>query len=232
MRSFLRGLCCVAATMFMLLSIGSTSTAATSYSVPSNSGFKSYMSYRTITDKKSKQWELQQRAHTDENGIRVVDGRYCVAIGSYFNAPVGTPIDVHLSTGKVLQCIVGDRKNDDDTDAMNIQAPVNGNVVEFVVESSKLSSIVRKRGTLSADPYFEGTVTNIVVYSDYQPEITNTVKKVEDVKTVDVGDKELEQITYQSSSDIDCVYATAEEADVTEEVFLTYTPIDGMVIGN
>lgn len=232
MRSFLRGLCCIVATLFMLLCIGSTSTAATSYSVPSNTGFKAYMSYEAIRNTKSKQWELQQRAHTDENGIRVVDGRYCVAIGSYFNAPVGTPIDVHLSTGTVLQCIVGDRKADADTDALNIQAPVNGNVVEFIVDSNKLSAEVKRRGTLTADPYFEGVVTNIVVYSDYQPEVTNTVKKVEGVDTVNVGDTELECISYQSSSDIDCVYATADEADLTEEVFLTYTPIEGMIIGN
>lgn len=232
MRSLLQGLCCTVATLFLFLCIGSTSTAATCYSVPSNTGFKAYMSYHAITNKKSKQWALQQRAHTDEDGIRVVDDRYCVAVGSYFNAPVGTPIDVHLDTGTVLKCIVGDRKADADTDAMHIQAPVNGNVVEFIVDSSKLSAEVRSRGTLSVDPYFEGVVTSIVVYSDYQPEITNTVKKVEAVETVSVDDIELTKINYQSDSDIDCVYTSIDAPEDTEDVFLTYTPIDGMVIGN
>lgn len=232
MRSFIQGICCTVATLFLFLCIGSTATAAISYSVPANTGFKAYMSYQAITDKKSKQWELQQRAHTDADGIRVVDDRYCVAVGSYFNAPVGTPIDVYLSTGTVLKCIVGDRKADKDTDARNILAPVNGNVVEFIVDSKQLSAEIRSSGTLSANPSFEGAVTNIVVYSDYQPEITNAVKKVEEVETVSLDDTELTKISYQSESDINCVYATTGAVADTEEMFVTYTPIEGMVIGN
>ena len=56
----------------------------TSYNVPDNSGFKSYMSYKTITNKTSKQYNLQQKAHTGDYGIRMVSDRYCVVLGTYF----------------------------------------------------------------------------------------------------------------------------------------------------
>lgn len=232
MQRFLQGLCCAAATAFLFLCVGNRVNAATSYSVPENSGFKAYMSYHKITDKNSKQWELQQRAETNEDGIRVVDGRYCVSVGSYFGAPVGTPIDVHLDTGIVLQCITGDGKADKDTDEMNVMIESNGNVVEFIVDTDVLSKDIKRQGTLSADPRFEGKVTSVVVYSDHEPEITEATKSVTEVDTVQVGDVELTRVNYASDNDVNCVYTTTEQAEDITETFLTYTPIDGMVIGN
>ena len=39
-----------------------------------NTEFKTYMDYRTITDTSSAQYDLQQHAYTDSQGIRRVDG--------------------------------------------------------------------------------------------------------------------------------------------------------------
>ena len=86
------------------------------YDIPKTRGFKSYMPYTAITNKKSKQYKLQQLASTGAYGIRVVDSRYLVAIGTAFNAEVGTYIDLILEDGFVIPCIVGDVKSPRHTD--------------------------------------------------------------------------------------------------------------------
>ena len=61
---------------------------------------KTFMDYRTITDRTSRQYSLQLRASTnEENGLRMLRGRYMVAVGSYFGCSVGQFIDVVLSDG-------------------------------------------------------------------------------------------------------------------------------------
>lgn len=231
MQQLIKGISCMVATLLLSMCVGMNANAATSYGVLSKSEFKAYMSYEKITNTKSKQWELQQRAHTDEDGMRVVDGRYCVAIGSYFGAPIGTPIDVQLDTGEVLKCIVGDRKADADTDELHIMAPVNGNVVEFIVDTHKVSTQVRKSGTLSVDPRFAGAVTCITVYSDQEPEITNTVTPAKDISITQAEVAEVANVDAATVSVNTYVYSTVEQEEVSE-VFSTYAPIDGMVIGN
>ena len=81
--------------------------------VPANSGFKSYMPYTAITSKNSNQYKLQHtEAYTGEHGIRQVDGRYCIALGSYFGKEIGTYYDLVLENGTVIPCILADRKAD------------------------------------------------------------------------------------------------------------------------
>ena len=72
------------------------------------------MGYKTITDKTSKQYELQQMAYTDEEGFRKIDNRYCVAIGTAFGVYTGQMLDVELENGTVIECIVGDIKKEKD----------------------------------------------------------------------------------------------------------------------
>lgn len=134
--------------------------AATAYDVPTNSSFKSYMSFKTITSVNSRQYKLQEQCVTNELGFRVYDGYYTVAIGTGFNAVVGDYLDVTLETGKVLHCIVGDIKKLKDTDGRGIQA-ANGNVVEFIVDTDALSDEVKYHGNVSYYEGFEGSVTNI-----------------------------------------------------------------------
>ena len=83
------------------------------YIAPITSGFKSYMPYtksngESIFNKNSNQYKLQQQCHTGLYGIRVKDGRYCVAIGTAFNADVGTYFDLILANDTVIPCIVAD----------------------------------------------------------------------------------------------------------------------------
>lgn len=121
------------------------------YSVPSNRGFKSFMPYKAITSKSSPQYKLQYNyAYTGNYGIRQIDGRYCVALGTAFNASVGTYVDLVLANGTVIPCILSDVKADCDTESNNIVTAHNGCVSEFLVDKSVLESNAKRDGDISS----------------------------------------------------------------------------------
>lgn len=126
---------------------------------------KTYMDYRTITDKYSRQYALQLRASTNpDNGLRMLRGRYMVAIGSYFNCKVGQFIDVVLSDGEILECIVGDAKQDIHTDSDNLHG-LSGDTVEFIVDEKVLKSTTEVDGNISyVSDVFDGKVVEIRTY--------------------------------------------------------------------
>ena len=110
---------------------------------------KSYMDYRAITARRSPQYILQHGyAVTDTTGIRTVNGRYCVALGSYYTHDVGRHVDVVLQNGKVLPCIIGDCKANRDT-MYNHSVGSNGGVCEFVVDTYYLPRMVKTMGDCS-----------------------------------------------------------------------------------
>lgn len=122
--------------------------------------YKCYMDYRCITDTSSPQWELQQGAWTDENGLRRVGDRYCVALGSAFGSTIGTNYIIELETGEMLRCVLADQKADRDTNAEHT-ADMNGAVIEFVVDTPCLSDTVRSMGDISYIEGFNGKVEKI-----------------------------------------------------------------------
>lgn len=139
-------------------------------SVPDgNTAFKSYMSYTAITNKESEQWQLQQNAVTDENGLRMVDGRYMVAVGSYYSNTIGEKIEIELEGGCRIPAIVGDLKADVHTDEKNQYRAVydsdgnfiSKNVVEFIVDMNTLDKKAKNWGDISAIEGFEGNVVGI-----------------------------------------------------------------------
>lgn len=109
---------------------------------------KSYMDFKTITSTISNQFKLQRLAVTDKTGIRTVNGRYCIAMGSYYSHDVGQYIDVTLNNGKILKCVVGDCKQDKHT-IRNRSAGLDGGVVEFIVSSKQLPLKARQMGDVS-----------------------------------------------------------------------------------
>ena len=119
------------------------------YIAPITSGFKSYMPYTAITSKSSPQYKLQQIAYTGTYGIRQYDNRYCVAIGTAFNADVGTYFDLILANGTVIPCIVADIKADKHTDSNNMVTIANGCLTEFIVDSSTLNRKAKRMGDIS-----------------------------------------------------------------------------------
>ena len=119
------------------------------YIVPITSGFKSYMPYTAITSKSSPQYKLQQSTYTGVYGIRQYGDRYCVAIGTAFNADVGTYLDLILVNGTVIPCIVADIKADKHTDSNNMITIANGCLTEFIVDSSALNKNAKSMGDIS-----------------------------------------------------------------------------------
>lgn len=132
--------------------------------VPSNNTIKSYMDYRTITLTNSRQYKLQKSlAYTDSNGLRMVNGRYCVAVGSYYTTTIGQYIDIELENGEIIKGVLADCKADKDTDSTNKMHP-DGSVVEFVVDVNVLDNTAKKMGDISYINGWDSKVVNIKVY--------------------------------------------------------------------
>ena len=135
-------------------------TLSTTSWQPDGGEFKCYEDYRCITDTTSPQYELQQTAWTDENGLRRVNDLYCVALGSAYGSDIGTKYIVTLSTGRTLPVILADQKADRDT-VQGHTRDRNGAVMEFVVDTPYLDAAVRYSGDISSIPGFEGYVEEI-----------------------------------------------------------------------
>ena len=140
------------------------------YDIPKYEGFKSWMSYKTITNRSSKQYKLQQIASTGYAGIRTVNNRYCVAIGTAFDASIGTYIDLILEDGFVIPCIVADIKSPKHTDANNVFT-ITGKTkkticcTEFVIDPEKLNVNAMESGNISdCNELWTECVRSIVVY--------------------------------------------------------------------
>lgn len=133
------------------MAVENLESAYMDYDTPPDNSFKSYMDYRTITDTTSMQYELQTQADTDAYGMRMVDNRYCVAVGSYYSTTVGQAVDIIMENGNVIQCIVADLKQDIHTDSTNRQNP-NGSIVEFLVDTDVLHRRIQRTGDIS---YFD-----------------------------------------------------------------------------
>lgn len=129
-----------------------------------HSSLKSYESY-TVFDENYDQYELQEMAVTDENGFRMINGNYLVAIGSKFGVKIGQYFDLTLENGTVIHCIMGDQKADIDTDVNNLYTD-NGCMSEFIVDISKLDSTVKTMGDCSyICEEWNSRVVSITVYS-------------------------------------------------------------------
>lgn len=133
--------------------------------ISGQNGFKSYMSYKLINSHSSDQYKLQLLAYTGDYGIRMVDGRYCIAVGTALNASVGDYIDLVLNNGTVISCIVGDIKDNRHTLSDNITTAANGCVSEFIVDDNYLSSIIKQSGSVSkVNDSWDSAVVEFVMY--------------------------------------------------------------------
>jgi len=134
------------------------------YETPDNK-IKSYMPYKAITSKSSNQYKLQKIAYTGNYGIRQVNGRYCIAVGSAYTTEIGTYIDLVLDNGTVIPCILGDCKDDRHTDSSN-KVSSDGALAEFIVDISSLNTMVRKMGSLDyACEEWNSKITKIRIYN-------------------------------------------------------------------
>lgn len=135
------------------------------YEVPNNT-IKSYMSYKKITYKYGNEYKLQEIAYTGNYGVRQVDDRYCIAVGSAYTKEVGTYIDLVLENGTVIPCILGDCKDDKDTDSSH-RITYDGSLAEFIVDDKQISRSVKKMGSLNyACDEWNSKISKIRIYDN------------------------------------------------------------------
>lgn len=130
-----------------------------------DTSFKTYMDYRAITDTSSPQYELQQEAYTDSDGIRRVGDDVCIAVGSAYADNIGDRLEITLESGSTFTAVVGDFKADRDTDSKHMYYPVcegMGDVTEFIADTSKLDRQVRISGSIGSVEKYSGCITSIV----------------------------------------------------------------------
>ena len=129
-----------------------------------HSEFKCYMPYTAIRSVSSPQYKLTRssNAHTNEYGIRMYKNRYCIACGSRVATKIGTKIDVILSNGNIIPCILGDQKADGDT-IDRIRGGDNS-ITEFLVDYSVFLGVTDPSGTVNFVPGWDGKIEALVVY--------------------------------------------------------------------
>lgn len=133
------------------------------------SEFKSYMAYTAVTSRNSAQYKLLNgaSAYTDpETGIRMVDGRYCIAVGTGYCSKIGTKIDLVLKNGNVIKCILGDVKSDAHTDPTHRFHAVDGSVAEFIIDKDVFTAKTDGSGTVNWIDGFEGKIEKVVIIND------------------------------------------------------------------
>lgn len=119
--------------------------------------FKPYTDTKAYTAKASQQYKLQQICTTNAYGIRVVTDPYgvermCVALGTAWAggtpADIGRCVDIYMVNGQVLYCVLGDVKRV--SDSFNCRyGRGNNDLIEFIVETSKLPEQARICGNCS-----------------------------------------------------------------------------------
>ena len=123
--------------------------------------FYSFMDFRAITSRTSRQWDLQQRAVTDSSGIRRYNGRVMTAVGTGWGFSVGDNIYVHFCNGDILPAVVGDVKSDMHTCINNKITRHNGCVMEHIICSYTLPQNIRTSGNMATMGVINGYVVNI-----------------------------------------------------------------------
>ena len=119
------------------------------------------MPYTSITSKASKQLQLQQQAYTDENGLRCIDGRPMVAVGTGWNLSVGDIALITCDNGNSFEVIIGDIKANVDTNSDNKTTSANNCRCEFIVDMGELNSTVKISGNVAVLKQYSGYVTNV-----------------------------------------------------------------------
>lgn len=144
----------------------------TSLGVPNiNSSFKTWMSYKAVTNKNSPQYSfIYTYGWSDSEGFMRCSGErslgidqdyYLIALGSYYGTTIGTKYKITLDTGKVFYGALADCKDNKHTNSTNQYIPHNGNVVEFLVDTSILNKDVKRMGSANVYMPLNGNIEKI-----------------------------------------------------------------------
>lgn len=137
--------------------------------------WKPWTNYTSYTMKSSQQYKLQQVATDCINGIRIVkdpegEMRYCVALGTAWAggspSDIGRCVDLRMSNGWVLKCVLADVKKVEHTKNQEGRyGAKRGELVEFIVNKEYLFDNAKKNGDCSyLGAEFNGEVVEVIVY--------------------------------------------------------------------
>ncbi len=147
---------------------------------------KTFAYYTAVTARSTPQYQLlnSEQCYTDEEtGIRMVDGYYCVALGSYYGTKIGNKYRVTIQDGDVtkeINVILCDQKADRHTNATHQYAMNNKDILEFYIERAKRPAGIA--GDYGVLPQFRGKIVAIEQYVDDIDEETIYVAKKEVVE--------------------------------------------------
>ena len=117
-----------------------------------DSANKTFMDYRAVTNVYSDQYKFlnSDKAYTDpDTGLRMHDGRICIAVGTFYANKIGTKINLVMSNGSVVECVLGDVKSDAHTDETHRYQAQDGSVAEMIVDRRVFKSINQYPAELS-----------------------------------------------------------------------------------
>lgn len=136
-----------------------------------NSSFKTWMDYNRVSDKKSPQYKfIDAYGWSDAEGFMRASGEpdlgvkqdyYMIALGSYYGTTIGTKYRITLDTGRVFYGVLSECKADVHTNSTNQYITHNNNIVEFVVDETKLNGLVKQRGSANVYMPLNGSVVKI-----------------------------------------------------------------------
>lgn len=136
-----------------------------------DSSWKSWMDYHMITDHSSPQWAYIQRwGWCDGNGfmrcegerdLGITDDYYMVAMGSYYGREIGTKYRITTDTGNVFYAVLCEQKANCDTDMFHQYGTDNNDVIEFIIDETRLDGTVRQWGTANVYMPLNGKVKSV-----------------------------------------------------------------------
>ena len=121
-----------------------------------------YMGWQCITSPSSNQYKLREAAgmNFDSEGYGKINDRFVIATTTTYGN-VGDYLDVKLTNGNVIKCVIGDIKSRGDAGCNEWGHQNGNNVIEFVVDRN---SWYGKKGNPSiSDDYFVSERTGDVV---------------------------------------------------------------------
>lgn len=124
---------------------------------------KTVLPYKAF-GKNTNQAKLQSLCQTNEVGLRVYDGRFTIAVGTYFNTAIGQYFDLVLENGTVIPCIMGDLKADIHTDSRGLFTEASGCMTEFIVDRTYLPN---KNSATYCYEEWNSKVVNVIVYNKF-----------------------------------------------------------------
>lgn len=133
------------------------------YQITDGNTTKTVLPYKAF-GKNTNQAKLQSLCQTNEVGLRVYDGRFTIAVGTYFNTAIGQYFDLVLENGTVIPCIMGDLKADIHTDSRGLFTEASGCMTEFIVDRTYLPN---KNSATYCYEEWNSKVVNVIVYNKF-----------------------------------------------------------------